>query len=201
MHRAPLGPKYAALVLLGIAGSIWRTAPLGLALLLLSVGLFALSGRTVLRSWAAPLRWWWWLLALLGGYQWYASGPWAALGLVSSMFALLQLARLLLLTTPTDQLLDGLAAACFAVRIPPRRAELSLALLLRTLPDLSAAWTRSREAAEARGLRRTPLRTATQLGVVAVARARDAGDAIAARGLLEEHDDANGTDTGRSATS
>ncbi|RII42141.1 hypothetical protein DWB68_08700 [Galactobacter valiniphilus] len=186
VHRAPLWLKYLVLVALGLLGTVWRTAPVGLGLLLLSVALYALAGRAVLRTWATPLRFWWWILLLLGTYQWFFVSPPAAVGLVACMFALVQCARLLLLTTPTSELLDGLSAAAAAVRIPPERTALVLALFLRTLPELSASWGRSREAAAARGLKRAPLRTATSLGVMAVARARDAGDAMAARGLLAE---------------
>lgn len=194
LHRAPLWLKYLALVAIGVAGTVWRTAPVGLGLLGLSVALYALAGPAVMRSWAAPLRYWWWLLLILGAYQWLTVSPAAAVGLVACMFALVQCARLLLLTTPTTDLLDGLSAAAASVRIPPERTALVLALFLRTLPDLSASWARSREAAATRGLRRAPLRTATSLGIMAVARARDAGDAAAARGLLA--DAANGPGPG-----
>lgn len=185
VHGAPLWLKYAALVALGIVGTLWRGWPVGCGLLVLTVLLYALAGRHVLAAWAAPLRWWWWLFLILGAYQWLISGPGAAVGLLASMFSLMQLARLLLLTTPTAQLMDGLGRAASVVGLPRSHAELVLALIVRTLPDLSASWARSREAAAARGLRRAPLRTATHLGVTAVARARDAGDALAARGLPE----------------
>jgi biotin transport system permease protein len=185
VHRAPLWLKYLLLLAVGVLGTVWRTAPVGLGLLALSVALYALAGRRVLRAWPAPLRFWWWILALLGAYQWFFVSPPAAVGLIGCMFALVQLARLLLLTTRTAALLDGLTALATALRIPPARTTLVLALFLRTLPELSASWGRAREAAAARGVKRAPLRTATSLGVTAVARARDAGDAIAARGLLE----------------
>lgn len=185
LHRAPLWLKYAVLVTLGIVGTVWRDWPVGVSLLALTVALYALAGREVLSAWAAPLRFWWWLFLILGGYQWFVSGPGAAIGLLASMFSLMQLARLLLLTTATAQLMDALGRTAGLVGLPRSHAELVLALMVRTLPDLSANWARSREAAAARGLRRAPLRTATHLGVTAVARARDAGDALAARGLPE----------------
>ena len=186
LHRTPLWLKYVALVGLGVVGTVWRTWPVGLGLLALSVLLYAFAGKDILRGWATPLRYWWWILLILGGYQWWSAGPGAAVGLLGCMFALVQLARLLLLTTPTADLMDGLGRAAKTVGVPERRAQLVLALILRTIPDLSAAWQRSREAAASRGLKRAPLRTATHLGITAVARARDAGDAIAARGLLDD---------------
>lgn len=184
LHRAPVWAKYLGLLALGVVGTVWRDWPVALGLTVLSVLAYAAAGRVVLRSWASPLRWWWVLLAL-GAYQWWADGPGAAVGLAGTMFSLLQFARLLLLTTPTAVLMDSLARACVALRLPPSPVELTLAIILRTLPDLSLTWVRVREAAAARGLRRAPLRTATALTITAVARARDVGDALAARGLPE----------------
>lgn len=187
VHRAPLWVKYLVLVAVGVVGTVWRDWPVGLTLLGVSVALYALAGLRVLRGWPTPLRWWWWVLALVGGYQWWQLGPGAAVGLVSGMFALMQYARLLLMITPISTLMDGLDRACVALRLPPSPVELTLALLVRTIPDLVLAWTRSREAAAARGLTRAPVRTATHVAIQAVARARDAGDAMAARGLPEPH--------------
>lgn len=194
VHRAPLWLKYLLLVAVGAVGTLWRGWPMGVALLVLSLAAFSLAGREVLRGWAAPLRWWWWLFLVLGAYQWFFVGPGAAIGLLGTMFALMQFARLLLLTTPTQRLMEGLGSAVGTVGLPRAQAEIVLALIVRTLPDLSSTWTRSREAASARGLRRAPLRTATHLGVSAVARARDVGDALAARGLPETESHSSRTD-------
>jgi biotin transport system permease protein len=186
IHRAPLWAKYLVLLTVGVASAFLRTDwRFGVGLLVFSVLAYCVAGRSIIATYLTPLRWWWWVVPLLVAYHWPVNGPLVAVAVPSCIFALLTLARLLLLTTNTQLLVDGIGTAARWLRLNPSVVEIALALFLRTLPDVVSSWRRIREAAAARGLRRAPLRTATALIIVAVARARDAGDALAARGLPE----------------
>lgn len=186
LHRTPLWCKYLLLLAAGIASAFWRTQWLyGVPLLVLALALYAVAGQ--LRAFIRPLRWWWWMVPALMAYHWLVNSWQVGIAVICCIYALLSLARLLLLTTDTQVLLDGIGRAAGWVGIPRSHAEISLALFLRTLPDVLGSWRRIREAATARGLRRTPLRTATALVIAAVSRAKDTGDALAARGLPEQN--------------
>jgi biotin transport system permease protein len=196
VHRTPLWAKYLVLLAAGVASAFLRTDwRFGVGLLAVSVILYALAGRRVLATYLTPLRYWWWVLPLLVAYHWPVNGPWVAVAVPATIFSLLTLARLLLLTTDQQVLIDGLGATAVRVGLPRSVVEIALALFLRTLPDVVGSWRRIRESAAARGLRRAPIRTATALVIAAVARARDAGDALAARGLPEPRH--RGTDATR----
>lgn len=188
VHRAPLWLKYSVLVLGGAAVVLLRGPATTAVLLGASVGLYALAGRAVFRAWAAPLRAMWWLFAILAAHQWWLNGPVFAATMVGGMLACLQLARLLLLTTPQSELIDGLARAASPARrvgLDPDAFALAVALMLRSIPAVLGAAQDVGDAARARGLGRNPLALASPVVVSTVAYAQQTGDALAARGLLE----------------
>ncbi|MGO3153534.1 MAG: CbiQ family ECF transporter T component [Galactobacter sp.] len=186
IHRTPLWCKYLVLLAAGVASAFLRTDwRYGVGLLAFSFLVYAFSGARVFRTFLSPLRYWWWVVPLLVAYHWPVNGPWVALAVPSCIYALLTLARLLLITTDQQVLIDGIGRAGRWIGLPRSSVEIALALFLRTLPDVVDSWRRIRESAAARGLRRAPIRTATALVIAAVARARDAGDALSARGLPE----------------
>lgn len=193
IHRAPLWLKYLVLVGCGAALVVLRSPTTAAVLLALGVVLFAAAGRAVLAAWAPPLRFLWWILALLGAYQWWVNGPWSALMVIGGMLAALQLARLLLLTTEQSDLVEGLARACAPLRVlgvKPDVVALAVGLMLRSIPAMLGCIADVTDAARARGLRLDPVALAGPVVVSAVAFAHQTGDALAARGILDQEYDA-----------
>jgi len=108
---------------------------------------------------------------------------------VENLVLALYAARLLTLTTPIPELVDGLAAACRPLkvfRVDPDRVALAVAVMLRSLPHLLGAFDTVRDAATARGIKRNPVAYVAPVVVRAVAYAHATGDALAARGLGED---------------
>lgn len=189
IHRAPLWLKYVVLVACGAALVLLRTPLTAAVLLALGLALFAAAGRAVLAAWTAPLRLLWWVLALLGAYQWWMNGPLTAFTVVGGMLAALQLARLLLLTTDQSDLIEGLAWACTPLRVigvNPDVVALAIGLMLRSIPAMLGCISDVADAARARGLGRNPIALAGPVVVSAVGYAHQTGDALAARGILDQ---------------
>ena len=117
------------------------------------------------------------------------SGAWVTgavviLNLVVALYA----TRLLTLTTPIPDLVDGIVAACRPLRglgVDPDRVALAVAVMMRSLPHLLGSFSEVRDAANARGIRRNPVAYVTPVVVRTVAYAHATGDALAARGLGE----------------
>jgi biotin transport system permease protein len=108
---------------------------------------------------------------------------------VENLVLALYATRVLTLTTPIPELVDGIAAACRplrVVRINPDRIALAVAVMVRSLPHLLGAFDEVRDAVTARGIRRNPTAYVAPVVVRAVAYAHATGDALAARGLGED---------------
>lgn len=203
VHSAPLWLKYLVLVAAGTAVVVLRSPTTAAVLLAMGLLLYALAGARVLAQWASPLRLLWWIFALLAVYQWWMNGPGTAFAVVGGMFAALQLARLLLLTTDQSELIDGLGWACTPLRVigvDPDLVALAVGLMLRSIPAVLGCITDVGDAARARGLGRNPIALAGPVVVSAVAFAHQTGDALAARGILDHrqqldiHEHAEGND-------
>jgi len=109
--------------------------------------------------------------------------------IVENLVLALYATRLLTLTTPIPELVDGIATACRPlrlIRVDPDRIALAVAVMLRSLPHLLGAFDDVRDAMTARGLRRNPVAYVAPVVVRAVAYAHATGDALAARGLGED---------------
>lgn len=108
---------------------------------------------------------------------------------VENLMLALYATRVLTLTTPVPELVDGIAAACRplrALRVDPDRIALAVAVMVRSLPHLIGAFDEVRDAVTARGIRRNPTAYVAPVVVRAVAYAHATGDALAARGLGED---------------
>ena len=186
LHRAPLGLKAAGVVVLSATVLAARSLPvLGLAVLLLA-GANAAAG--LLSESVRPLRLMWPVLLLLAGFQAWSNGPAAAVLVVGSLVACVAAARLLTLTTPMQELLDGLVSLARPFRwagADPERFGLTLALMMRSIPFLLGSAQDVRQSAMARGLERNPRALTVPVVIKAVAYAQQTGDALAARGLGE----------------
>lgn len=113
------------------------------------------------------------------------AGVVVVLNLVLALYA----TRLLTLTTPIPELVDGIAAVCRplrVLRVDPDRVALAVAVMVRSLPHLMGSFDEVRDAATARGIPRNPVAYVAPVVVRAVAYAHATGDALAARGLGED---------------
>ncbi|WP_189348625.1 energy-coupling factor transporter transmembrane component T family protein [Zhihengliuella salsuginis] len=204
IHRAPLWAKYLVVLAFGVCALAWREAPVALALIGLTVLLYAAAGRRVLACWADPLRYLWWMFAILGAHQWWLAFSAGATGMesaaravaiVGGMLAALQAARLLLLVTELTVLMDGLGRALRPLRhvgIDPEALSLGVSLMLRSIPAIAASAVEVGDAARARGIGRNPVALAGPVVVSAIDYAHRTGDALAARGLLDHDDEPTG---------
>ncbi|MDK1358887.1 energy-coupling factor transporter transmembrane component T [Arthrobacter sp. zg-Y1219] len=189
VHRAPLGVKAAAVVVLSVTVLVAGSLPLLGAALLILAGAYA-AARMLRESWR-PLKLMWPVLLLLGGFQAWTNGPAAAVLVVGNIVACVAAARLLTLTTPPQQLLDGLVALARPFRVlgaDPERFGLTLALMMRSIPFLLGSAQDVRQSAMARGLERNPRALTVPVVIKAVAYAQQTGDALAARGIGEPPD-------------
>ena len=136
--------------------------------------------------------------ALIVAVQAFAGQPIAGVVIVENLVLALYATRLLTLTTPIPELVDGIATACRPlrlIRVDPDRIALAVAVMLRSLPHLLGAFDDVSDAMTARGLRRNPVAYVAPVVVRAVAYAHATGDALAARGLGEDGGRTAGADT------
>jgi biotin transport system permease protein len=127
--------------------------------------------------------------ALIVAVQVLAGQAVAGVIVVANLVLALYATRLLTLTTPIPELVDGIAIACRPLRVfrvDPDRIALAVAVMVRSLPHLLGAFDEVRDAATARGIRRNPVAYVAPVVVRAVAYAHATGDALAARGLGED---------------
>lgn len=187
LDRAPVGAKLTALAALGVAVVATRGVPAALvllALVLAAAAVAALPPRPTLRGLLPVLV----TAALAGGYQAWARGWGPAVEVVADLLTLVLAAAVVTATTPADRLLDALARAAGPLRrvgVPPDLVALAVALVLRTVPEIARTVHEVRDAARARGAERDPRVWLTPAVLRVVGRARDLGDALAARGLVD----------------
>lgn len=198
VHRAPLGLKAAVLV---VGSFVVLAAPqpavTGAAALLTAL---AYAGAGLLREFPRPLKLMWPVLLVLGAYQFWTAGVWVALTVTGSIAVCALAARLLVLTVPVPDLLDGAVALARPLRVlgaDPERFGLALALMLRSIPYLLGSAADVRDSAKARGLERNPRALAVPVVIRAVAYAQQTGDALAARGIGEPGTEPRGRRQGR----
>ncbi|MHA7180209.1 energy-coupling factor transporter transmembrane component T family protein [Arthrobacter sp. MDB2-24] len=191
LYRLPLPLKAAASLVCAVAVVAWRSPVTTAAALAVTAGALLagarLSPARVLRMLlpAAPV------LGILALYQGVAQGWLRAFVVVGGIVACLQAARAVTLTTPTQELLDGVVRLVRPFRrlgADPERFALALSIMLRSIPYLAGLFVDVREAARARGLDRSPRVAVTPLVVGAVAYAHRTGEALAARGLGDHED-------------
>jgi len=185
LHRVPAGVKLAALcgftVLL-----FWLRHPAGLALAaLLPAGLIGLGGPTFSRHALRMLRPLWPFLGVLGLWHWWtedlAQGLAIALRLVSAVAA----ANLVTMTTRLSDMLavvEALLRPLARVGLPPRRAALVFALVIRFIPVLADRLAQITQAFTARARRRPGWRVMIPATLAALDDADHVAQALRARG-------------------
>lgn len=191
LHRLAPGWKFAFVLALSVASLVVGHPVASAAAVLLTVLIILAGGlpaRPALRLGPALLV----LLGVLAAYQLIFTSWQQAIVVVGNLLACLYAARILTMTVPGTELLDGLVAACRPLRpvgVDPERVGLAVALMIRAVPHLAGSFGDVRDAARARGLERNLLALLTPVVVGAVGHAQATGDALVARGLGESEAD------------
>lgn len=188
LHRLPAGTKLlglavASVVVVALPGPWWALGVLGATL-----ALSAYAGMGV-RLLTGTLRGLLVLVVLLGGWLAWQRGWSTAIEAVANLVALVLLSTVLTVTTPVDQILDAVARGLRPLRrvgVRPESVALAFALLIRALPTTISIAEETRDAARARGLDRDPRARLIPLVIRVVAHARATGDALHARGVLDD---------------
>lgn len=153
LHKLPAGSK-----LLFIAGAtvvfFWIKNPFVLlaALALVLLVYLALGRDAVLRL--RLFRFMLPVLAIVGAFQFFASGPADALATVSRLALMVLLADLVSMATPMMEMMDAFLPVLRPLRhvgLDPSQLALAFALVVRFVPVLLDDWLRRREAWRARG--------------------------------------------------
>jgi biotin transport system permease protein len=124
---------------------------------------------------------------LLAFNAWQNGWP-HAVEVVGDLLALILAATVLTATTAVNDLLDTIVRALGPFRrfgVDPERVGLAFSLALRALPGTLDLAAETRDAARARGLERSLRARTTPLVLRVVARARDTGEAMHARGIAD----------------
>lgn len=185
LHRARPGVKALLLGAFGVAVVAVPGAPAAVVLLAVAVAAAVagrLPGRATLRGLLPVLV----TAVLVGGYQVWQRGAAAGVEVALDLVSVVLAASVVTATTPADRMLDALTRALGPLRhvgARPETVALAVGLMLRSVPALAQVATRTRDAARARGLERSPRAVLVPAAVRAVGRARATGQALAARGL------------------
>ncbi|HEY0217806.1 MAG TPA: energy-coupling factor transporter transmembrane component T [Cellulomonas sp.] len=187
LDRVPVGARLIGLAVLGVAVVLLHGVPASLGLLA-AVGLLAVVADVPLRPTVRSLLPVLVTAVLAGAYQWWARGWAPAVEVVADLLTLVLAAAVVTAVTPADRLLDVLARAARPLRhvgVAPDTVALAIALVLRTVPEIARTVHEVRDAARARGLERDPRVWLTPAVLRVVGRARDLGEALAARGIVD----------------
>ncbi|OMH26322.1 hypothetical protein BKD30_04990 [Tersicoccus phoenicis] len=190
VHRARLRVKAAGMVLISVAAFLAREPGPALALLCVVLAVAGVSTVPAPRVFA-PVRAGWLLLLLVGTYQLVSgAGGAASIGravtVVAVLVAAMTAAQLLVATTPTGRLLDGVVAGVRPLRrlgADPDRFALTTLIVLRSITWIARAFDDARDAAVARGLQRSLRARTLPVVLRTVDHAQRTGLALAARGL------------------
>ncbi|WP_156759439.1 energy-coupling factor transporter transmembrane component T [Microbacterium karelineae] len=186
LHLTPAAAKLAGLAVLALAVSLFPHTPLtALATLAATLGLFLLAGLG-LGGWLRQLWATKWIIVLLALTQIIFLGPEAALIGTVRIVAILLLAAIVTMTTPTGDMIEVLRRALSPLRrigVDPWRAAFTLSLTIAVIPVVASLAAQVRDAQRARGVRLGPRAIVTLL-VLALRHGDDMGDALTARGVL-----------------
>lgn len=188
LHRWPAGAKLAGMIAV-IAGLFVLPHP--------GVLLVALCGLAAVYLWAGGwtllvfglrLLWPLWpFVVVVGGWHLLRGSPEVGALVNLRMLGAVLTANLMTMTTRLDCLIDLITRLCSPlawIGVPPRRAALTLALVIRFVPVLGEAAAGLALAWRARSARRPGLRLLAPLTLAAIDEADHVAEALRARGGL-----------------
>lgn len=187
LHRLPASVKLGSLLLLGIALAFIPGWPSAVVAFAASVGIAVLARMRLLPLLRGLLM----LLLVVGslaGYLAWQHGWERAVAVVGDLLALALLATVVTATTPVDEVLDAVTRALEPLRrvgVNADQVALAFSLLLRGIPISLQIAQETRMAARARGLQRSPRATLSPMVIRMVGHARQTGEALHARGVVD----------------
>ncbi|MBR8742202.1 energy-coupling factor transporter transmembrane protein EcfT [Nocardiopsis sp. MG754419] len=194
LHRIPAGPKLLALLVLGVALIAVADLWVALTVLVVALVLYPVTGLGARRA-LAVLRVLWPFLLAIGVFQALFVGAWTeGVRLCAQLAALVLLANAITLSTRVAEMLalfERLARPLRRVGADPDRVALVLALTIRSIPMVAAAWTAARDGYRARGLRNRPHLLVVPVIVHLLRMAEATGEALVARGIDEDSESAH----------
>jgi len=185
VHRLPAGVKLLALAGFGAVSAFVHVPAAALALVGVAVLGFVAAAIPAAAA-AGQLRPLLPVVVLVGAVQWFTRGWPGAVTTVGVLAALLLLATLVSLTTPTAEIVRALVAVLRPLRrfgVDPERVGLLLALGIRAVPQVVDLARTIRDAQRARGLTADPRAFAVPLIVRSLRQADLTGEALRARGI------------------
>ena len=192
VHRLPAGWKFAILTLTTLPAVLLRDPWLSLGLVAVAVGLLAASRIPLRRSLGVrPL--FWVVTLMIVAYPLLFGRPVDALVTGANIVGAFYLGRVITMTTPAMDLVDTLVTlACPLdwVGLSAEKFGLAVMVMLRSVPYLVDSFSRVGESARARGIERNLFARVTPVVVDAVAYATKTGEAMVARGLGDDRDQA-----------
>lgn len=191
IHRAPPGPKFLAVLCVGVATALlsdWRAAGGLLGVVLVGHVVAGLGARRVVGTMRPVLP----LLVVLFAFQWWSQGAGVAGRVVLGIAACYLAAGIVTGTTSPGALVDGVVATSRPLRrwVDPETVGIAVAVMFRSIPWVAGAFGDIRDAARARGLERSPRALVLPVVIHTVGYARATGEALAARGLGDPLDSA-----------
>lgn len=190
VHRLPVGVKVLALGVISFAIVAVRSVPLAFVFLALTL-LVAAVARVRLHSLWRATRAVLVIAVVAGAFQWWWYGPAKATETLVDLVSLGLGAVSLTATTPVNAMLDALTRWSRPLRfvgLDPKAVALTFSLTVSALPGTIAIGRETRDAARARGLDRNPRAYLSPFVIRVIARANETGDALHARGMLDDPD-------------
>lgn len=188
LYRSSAGAKLAGLLAVCVAVVALAHPWVSVGVLVGAVLLYPAVGLP-LRRVLGVLRGLWPFLLVIGLFQAVFGDPLTAVRLCSQLLGLVVLANAVTLTTRVREMLDlfeRLARPLARFGVPPERVALVLALTIRSIPMVAAAWRAAVEGYRARGLSGRPYLLVTPLIVQLFRMAEATGEALVARGIDED---------------
>lgn len=187
LHAVPTGVKLAVIAVIGIVALIFRDAAINWSMfaVLVVLGLTArLRVKHFLRTWIYVAV----LVAIVMGLQYFFGSMESGLAVGGTVFACVQAALILTLTTSVAQLLDTFTVLVSPLRFFGANTEaiaLTASLMVRAISHISGLLGEAERAARARGLDSSIKARVVPAILRSVKYAQDTGRALDARGIVD----------------
>ena len=187
LHSVPTGVKLAVIAVIGIVALIFRDAAINWSMFaaLVVIGFTArLRVKNFLRTWIYVAV----LVAIVMGLQYLFGSMESGLAVGGTVFACVQAALILTLTTSVAQLLDTFTTLVSPLRFvgaTPETIALTASLMVRAISHISGLLGEAERAARARGLDSSLKARVVPAILRSVTYAPDTGRALDARGIVD----------------
>lgn len=187
LHSVPTGVKLAVIAVIGIVALIFRDAAINWSMFaaLVVIGFTArLRVKNFLRTWIYVAV----LVAIVMGLQYLFGSMESGLAVGGTVFACVQAALILTLTTTVAQLLDTFTTLVSPLRFvgaTPETIALTASLMVRAISHISGLLGEAERAARARGLDSSLKARVVPAILRSVKYAQDTGRALDARGIVD----------------